>query len=106
MILLEGVRTALPDADAYGGKPPPELAPGHPAGAIFGLVLGSGRVVALVAGSASERTQWIGAIEQTCRPAARIETLADCGHWLHAEDPARFNALVRAFLDDRMEAAA
>jgi len=39
-------------------------------------------------------------------PAARIETLADCGHWLHAEDPARFNALVRAFLDDRREAAA
>jgi esterase len=39
-------------------------------------------------------------------PAARIETLADCGHWLHAEDPERFNALVRAFLDDSGEVAA
>jgi esterase len=38
-------------------------------------------------------------------PAARIETLADCGHWLHAEDPERFNALVRAFLDDSAEGA-
>jgi len=33
-------------------------------------------------------------------PEARMETLAGCGHWLHAEEPARFNALVRAFLDD------
>lgn len=32
-------------------------------------------------------------------PAAKVETLADCGHWLHAEEPARFNRLVRSFLD-------
>ena len=36
--------------------------------------------------------------------AARIETLAGCGHWLHAEEPERFNALVRAFLDEQAEA--
>jgi hypothetical protein len=76
VILLEGVRAALPEGDGSSAKPPPELAPGHPAGAIFGLVLGSGRVVALVAGSASERTQWIGAIEQTLRPTARIDAAA------------------------------
>jgi esterase len=32
-------------------------------------------------------------------PLARLETLADCGHWLHAEQPDQFNALVRGFLD-------
>jgi esterase len=32
-------------------------------------------------------------------PAAHTETLADCGHWLHAEQPDQFNALVRGFLD-------
>ncbi len=31
-------------------------------------------------------------------PAAAIETMADCGHWLHAEQPAVFNTLVRKFI--------
>lgn len=31
-------------------------------------------------------------------PAASVETMADCGHWLHAEQPAVFNALVRKFI--------
>ncbi|MEQ8517380.1 MAG: alpha/beta hydrolase, partial [Chromatocurvus sp.] len=32
-------------------------------------------------------------------PAASVETMADCGHWLHVEQPALFNALVRQFVD-------
>ncbi len=32
-------------------------------------------------------------------PRARITRMADCGHWLHAEKPAEFNALVGDFLD-------
>lgn len=31
-------------------------------------------------------------------PAARIETLRDTGHWLHAEAPERFTAMVRDFM--------
>jgi len=33
-------------------------------------------------------------------PAARIDTLNGCGHWLHAEQPQRFNASVVQFLQD------
>lgn len=33
-------------------------------------------------------------------PLARIETLADAGHWLHAEKPEAFLAAVEAFLAD------
>ncbi|MFN2329635.1 MAG: alpha/beta fold hydrolase [Chromatocurvus sp.] len=29
---------------------------------------------------------------------ASVETMADCGHWLHAEQPAVFNSLVRNFI--------
>ena len=32
-------------------------------------------------------------------PAADMEVMAGCGHWLHAQQPERFNALVRDFLD-------
>ncbi len=31
-------------------------------------------------------------------PAARVETVMDAGHWVHAEQPQRFLALARAFL--------
>lgn len=31
-------------------------------------------------------------------PDFSVETLEGCGHWLHAEKPAEFNALVKAFL--------
>ena len=31
-------------------------------------------------------------------PHSRVETIEDAGHWLHAEDPARFIELTRAFL--------
>ena len=31
-------------------------------------------------------------------PAARFEAVADAGHWLHAEQPALFNAIVDRFL--------
>ncbi len=31
-------------------------------------------------------------------PASRIETIKDAGHWLHAEQPARFIELVKSFL--------
>ena len=31
-------------------------------------------------------------------PAATIETLPGCGHWLHAEQPQRFNAVAMRFL--------
>ncbi len=33
-------------------------------------------------------------------PAARLETIADAGHWLHAEKPAPFLEAVSAFLDE------
>lgn len=33
-------------------------------------------------------------------PAARIETLAGAGHWVHVEAPERFVELVRGFLDE------
>lgn len=32
-------------------------------------------------------------------PAATIQTLAGCGHWLHAEKPAEFNQLVKGFIE-------
>ncbi|SDZ80913.1 alpha/beta fold hydrolase [Rubrimonas cliftonensis] len=32
-------------------------------------------------------------------PAARVETLADAGHWLHADQPGPFLAAVERFLD-------
>lgn len=32
-------------------------------------------------------------------PHYQLETIPGSGHWLHAEQPARFNALVQAFLD-------
>ncbi len=33
-------------------------------------------------------------------PAARFVTISDAGHWLHAEQPARFNEAVARFLDE------
>lgn len=36
---------------------------------------------------------------QRAFPQAKLETMADCGHWLHAEQPELFNSLVRQFLD-------
>ena len=33
-------------------------------------------------------------------PEARVETIADAGHWLHAEAPRPFEAAVRSFLRD------
>lgn len=42
--------------------------------------------------------EYLPAIEQAfCH--ASVETMADCGHWLHAEQPAMFNSLVRQFFD-------
>lgn len=38
-------------------------------------------------------------------PEAALETMADCGHWLHAEQPALFNSLVRQFIDSQRVAA-
>ncbi len=38
-------------------------------------------------------------------PQATVETLADCGHWLHAEQPALFNSVVRQFLDRQVGSA-
>jgi esterase len=39
--------------------------------------------------------------ETTARlfPASRLRVMAGCGHWLHAEQPERFNQLVVEFLD-------
>ena len=31
-------------------------------------------------------------------PRASVETMADCGHWLHVEQPELFNSLVRQFI--------
>ncbi|MEP1593342.1 MAG: alpha/beta fold hydrolase [Halieaceae bacterium] len=33
-------------------------------------------------------------------PRAQVRIMADCGHWLHAEQPRLFNAIVHRFLDD------
>lgn len=33
-------------------------------------------------------------------PGADVRIMADCGHWLHAEQPRLFNAIVHRFLDD------
>ena len=33
-------------------------------------------------------------------PSAQVRIMADCGHWLHAEQPRLFNAIVHRFLDD------
>lgn len=33
-------------------------------------------------------------------PDARLEPIADCGHWVQVEQPARFHALVEAFLGE------
>jgi len=32
-------------------------------------------------------------------PCAQVRIMADCGHWLHAEQPRLFNAIVHRFLD-------
>jgi esterase len=34
----------------------------------------------------------------TLFPAARIETIAEAGHWLHADQPEAFGAAVQDFL--------
>jgi esterase len=31
-------------------------------------------------------------------PGAELKVMPDCGHWLHAEQPALFNSIVRRFL--------
>jgi esterase len=36
---------------------------------------------------------------QSLFPVASIETMPGCGHWLHAEQPQQFNAIVRRFLE-------
>jgi len=33
-------------------------------------------------------------------PQAEVKIMADCGHWLHAQQPRLFNAIVHRFLDD------
>lgn len=40
-----------------------------------------------------------GAAIRRLFPAATIETVADAGHWVHAEQPQAFVALLRRFLD-------
>lgn len=37
---------------------------------------------------------------QACFPSSSIAVMPDCGHWLHAQDPKTFNALVGDFLDN------
>lgn len=32
-------------------------------------------------------------------PQAEMKVMADCGHWLHAQQPALFNGIVGRFLD-------
>ncbi|MEP4485177.1 MAG: alpha/beta fold hydrolase [Halioglobus sp.] len=36
---------------------------------------------------------------ETCFPSSSISVMPGCGHWLHAQDPNTFNALVGDFLD-------
>ncbi|MEP0203057.1 MAG: alpha/beta fold hydrolase [Halioglobus sp.] len=36
---------------------------------------------------------------ETCFPSSSIRVMPGCGHWLHAQDPNTFNALVGDFLD-------
>jgi esterase len=51
-------------------------------------------------GAASDyvRDDHIGALREIL-PQARIETIEDAGHWLHAEKPDAFSAAVAAFID-------
>lgn len=38
-------------------------------------------------------------------PQAQLHPLAGCGHWLHAQDPQGFNALVNQFFNEALPAA-
>lgn len=42
----------------------------------------------------------------TLLPAAKLETLPGCGHWLHAEQPQQFNAVAMRFLGSLADAPA
>ncbi|HVC63355.1 MAG TPA: alpha/beta fold hydrolase [Acetobacteraceae bacterium] len=66
-----------------------------PAGAVYG-----GRTL-FVAGAASDyvRPEHRPAI-RAMFPAARFVTLKHAGHWLHADNPAGFVAVIEAFLND------
>ena len=52
---------------------------------------------------AGDRSNYIRPRDQepivTHFPTARLQEVADSGHWPHAEQPARFLALVRPLLD-------
>jgi len=41
----------------------------------------------------------------TLFPAATVTVMTGCGHWLNAQQPERFNAIVRRFLDREAQAA-
>ncbi len=55
--------------------------------------------VLFIQGGASEyiQPQFWPAVQQLF-PAATIEVMAGCGHWLHAEKPVLFNSIVARFL--------
>lgn len=56
--------------------------------------------VLLIHGDGSDYVQDEGlAAARALFPRLQVTCLADAGHWLHAEQPERFNAAVRAFFD-------
>ena len=80
---LEAIGTAL---EGLAGWPEPEDGP-YPGPALF---LAGGR-------SDYVRPEYREAI-QALFPAARVMTLKDSGHWVHADDPEGFLAAVEAFI--------
>lgn len=82
-INLSAIRDAMPAL--LGFEPPPQRH--YPGPALF------------VRGALSDyvRDEHLAAI-RALFPAARLESIAGAGHWVHAEQPQRFVALVRHFL--------
>src|SRR5208283_5670497 len=81
---LDEIATAMPDVESW-----PDLAGRYDRPALF------------IAGARSDyiRPEHRPAI-RALFPAARFVTLKDAGHWLHADNPAGFVAVVEAFLGD------
>ncbi len=80
---LDAIGPALP---ALAGWPPPEDGP-YPGPTLF---VAGGRSDYVHPESRAEIRKWF--------PAARVVTLKDAGHWVHADDPEGFATTVEAFV--------
>lgn len=80
---LEGLRSAYPALLAAPGEGSP-----YPGPALF-----------IKGGESDYILEAHQPAIETLFPAARLEVVPGCGHWLHAERPDQFNRIVRHFLD-------